>query len=32
VGVVRVDFGYPIQSEVVPEKSIRFHVSIGPDL
>jgi translocation and assembly module TamA len=32
VGVVRVDFGYPLQSEVVTDKSIRFHVSIGPDL
>jgi len=32
VGVVRVDFGYPIQSEVVTDKSVRFHISIGPDL
>jgi translocation and assembly module TamA len=32
VGVVRVDFGYPVKSEVVSDKTIRFHVSIGPDL
>jgi translocation and assembly module TamA len=32
VGVVRVDFGYPIQSEVDVDKTIRFHVSIGPDI
>jgi translocation and assembly module TamA len=32
VGVVRVDFGFPIESEVVTDKGIRFHVSIGPDL
>lgn len=32
VGVVRVDFGYPVQSEVVTDKKVRFHVSIGPDI
>jgi translocation and assembly module TamA len=31
VGVVRVDFGKPIKHEVAGD-SIRFHVSIGPDL
>jgi translocation and assembly module TamA len=31
VGVVRVDFGKPIKHEVGGD-SIRFHVSIGPDL
>jgi translocation and assembly module TamA len=32
VGVVRVDVGFPIESEVVTDNSFRFHVSIGPDL
>jgi translocation and assembly module TamA len=32
VGVVRVDFGFPVESAVVDDNSFRFHVSIGPDL
>jgi translocation and assembly module TamA len=32
VGVVRVDFGYPVKTEIPDANGIRFHISIGPDL
>ncbi len=32
VGVVRVDFGYPVKTEIPDTNRIRFHISLGPDL
>ena len=32
VGVVRVDFGYPVKTELPDANNLRFHISIGPDL
>jgi translocation and assembly module TamA len=32
VGVVRVDFGYPVKTEIPDAEGIRFHISLGPDL
>jgi translocation and assembly module TamA len=32
VGLVRVDFGYPVKTEIPDATGIRFHISIGPDL
>ena len=32
VGVVRVDFGYPVKTEIPKASGIRFHISLGPDL
>jgi translocation and assembly module TamA len=32
VGVVRVDFGYPVKTEIPDANHLRFHISIGPDL
>lgn len=32
VGVVRVDFGYPVKTQIPDANGIRFHISIGPDL
>lgn len=32
VGVVRVDFGYPVKTEIPDAQHIRFHISLGPDL
>lgn len=32
VGVVRLDFGYPVKTRIPDANGIRFHISIGPDL
>lgn len=32
VGVVRVDFGYPVRTEIPDANHVRFHISLGPDL
>jgi len=32
VGLVRVDLGYPVKTEIPDAHGIRFHISIGPDL
>jgi translocation and assembly module TamA len=32
VGVLRVDLGYPVKTEIPDANSLRVHISIGPDL
>jgi len=32
VGVVRVDFGYPVKTDIPDANHLRFHISIGSDL
>jgi len=32
VGLVRVDLGYPVKSEIPDAHGIRLHISLGPDL